>query len=382
MKKIAFLIESLRCGGAQKQLVNLAKVLKKDDFDITVLYFYPGGFFESELKDSGVHLISLEKCGRWDLFFFFWRLVHHLKLIQPDVLHGYLETANLLTVFLKPFLSSTQMVWGVRVSNIDLSHYDWLSRLLFPWECFLSHFADLIIVNSHAGRSYYLEHGFPSNKTVVIPNGIDTEHFKPDPKARQTVRSEWRIWEETILIGLVGRFDPMKDHSTFLKAAALLCQERQDVCFVCVGSGSEDYRQELQQLTEQLDISEKVIWAGSRADMPAVYNALDILCSSSAYGEGFANALGEAMACGVPCVVTDVGDSAWIVENTGVVVPPQNPEALVAGLSSLIKQQQYKSPDVKSKTRSRIISEFNCNKLLQNVSGLLARSYINVYLDK
>jgi glycosyltransferase involved in cell wall biosynthesis len=116
--------------------------------------------------------------------------------------------------------------------------------------------------------------------------------------------------------------------------------------------------------------------------MPAVYNALDILCSSSAYGEGFANALGEAMACGVPCVVTDVGDSAWIVENTGVVVPPQNPEALVAGLSSLIKQQQYKSPDVKSKTRSRIISEFNCNKLLQNVSGLLARSYINVYLDK
>ena len=382
MRKIAFLIESLRCGGAQKQLATLAKTLKKEGFDITILYFYPDGFFEPELKDSGIHLISLEKRGRWDLFAFFLRLVHHLRVIQPDVLHGYLETANLLTIFLKAFLPSTQMIWGVRVSNIDLSRYDWLSRLLFPWECFLSQFTDLIIVNSHAGRSYYLEQGFPANKMVVIPNGIDTEHFKPDTEARQRVRSEWGILEETILIGLVGRFDPMKDHTTFLKAAALLCQERQDVGFVCVGSGSEDYTKELQQLVKQLDIVEKVVWAGNRADMSAVYNALDILCSSSAYGEGFGNAIGEAMACGVPCVVTDVGDSAWIVENTGIVVPPQNPEALVAGWSSLIKQEQYKNSVLKLKIRSRIVSEFSCDQLFQNVAGILGQEHTPISWTK
>jgi glycosyltransferase involved in cell wall biosynthesis len=115
--------------------------------------------------------------------------------------------------------------------------------------------------------------------------------------------------------------------------------------------------------------------------MPAVYNALDILCSSSAYGEGFGNVIGEAMACGVPCVVTDVGDSAWIVENTGIVVPPQNPEALVAGWSSLLKQQQYKNPVMRLNNRSRILSEFNCNKLLQNVSAILAQSHPTVSLE-
>ncbi|MBD1806555.1 glycosyltransferase [Microcoleus sp. FACHB-SPT15] len=382
MRKIAFLIESLRCGGAQKQLVTLAKTLKKEGFDITILYFYPDGFFEPELKDSGIRLICLEKQGRWDLFSFFWRLVHHLKLIKPDVLHGYLETANLLTIFLKPFLRTPQIVWGVRVSNMDLSHSDWLSRILFPWECFLSRFADLIIVNSKAGHSYYLEHVFPAHKMIVIPNGIDTERFNLDIEARQKVRAEWCLSENTILIGLVGRLAPMKDHPTFLKAAALLCKDRQDVSFVCVGSGLEDYTQELYQLTVQLDISEKVIWAGRRVDMSAVYNALDILCSSSAYGEGFANVIGEAMACGVPCVVTDVGDSAWIVENVGIVVPPGNSEALVAGWRSLIKEQQYKNPVLKLKNRSRILLEFNCNKLIQNVVSSLEQSPSNFSLDR
>ena len=371
--KISFLIRDLNYGGAQRQLVTLVKALDKQGFNITVLCFYPGGPLEKNLEDTQVKVISLEKRGRWDLFSFFWHLVHCLKDIQPDVLHGYLSESNLLAIFVKPFFPSIRIIWGVRVSDVDLIYSDWLSRLNFQWECFFSRFADLIIVNSKAGRDYHLAHGFPADKMVVIPNGIDSERFKPDVEARVKVRSEWGISDDTLLIGIVGRLAPMKDYPTFLKAAALLCKDRQDVRFVCVGSGLEVYTQELYQLTTQLDISEKVIWAGSRADMPAIYNAFDILCSSSAYGEGFANVIGEAMACGVPCVVTDVGDSAWIVENMGVVVPPQNPEALVAGWRSLIEQQQYKSSNLKLNTRSRIISIFNCNKLLQNVAIVLGQ---------
>ena len=382
MSKIAFLIRSLDYGGAERQLVTLVKALDKKGFEITVLCFYPGGPLEKDLEDSRVKIICLEKRGRWDLFSFLGRLVHSLKEIQPDVLHGYLSESNMVAIFIKPFFPSLRMIWGVRASNVDLTRYDWLSRLLFPLECFLSRFADLIIVNSHAGHAYHLAHGFPANKMLVIPNGIDSERFKPDLEARIKVRSEWGILPETILIGLVGRFDPMKDHPTFLKAAALLCKERQDVCFVCVGSGPENYRQELYQLAEQLDISEKVIWAGTRADMPAVYNALDIASSSSSYGEGFANVIGEAMACGIPCVVTDVGDSAWIVKNTGIIVPPQNPEAMAVGWNVLVKQQQYKNPVIKLEIRSRIISEFNCNKLVQNVAGILMQSPTNISLHQ
>jgi glycosyltransferase involved in cell wall biosynthesis len=382
MLKIAFLIPSLHYGGAERQLVTLVKALDKNSFDVTLLQCYSGGPLEKDLENSGVKTISLEKRGRWDLFSFFWRLIHHLKHIQPDVLHGYLSTPNLLTIFLKPFFPSTQMIWGMRDSNKDLSHYDWLSRLMFPWECFLSRFADLIIFNSQAGRAYYLAQGFLPDRTVVIPNGIDTQHFKPDREARIKVRSEWEISEETILIGLVGRFNPMKDHPTFLKAAAILCQDRQDVSFVCVGGGPENYAQELYRLTNQLNIPEKVIWAGTRADMPAVYNAFDIATSSSAYGEGFANVIGEAMACGIPCVVTDIGDSGWIVDNTGIVVPPQNPEALARGWHLILEHQQYKSPITKLRTRSRIVSEFSCNRLVQNIACLLGQNYSKFFLHQ
>lgn len=382
MLKIAFLIRDLNYGGAQRQLVTLVKALAQQGFDTTILCFYPDGPLEKNLKDSQVKIISLDKRGRWDFFSFFLRLIHHLKEIRPNVLHGYLSESNLMTIFTKPFFPSIRIIWGVRVSDVNLIYSDWLSRVNFQWECFFSSFADLIIVNSKAGRDYHIAHRFPADKMVVIPNGIDTERFKPDREARVKLRSQWGILEETILIGLVGRLAPMKDHPTFLRAATLLCKDRQDVSFVCVGTGPEDYTQELYHLAEQLGISEKVIWAGSRADMAVVYNALDILSSSSAYGEGFANVIGEAMACGVPCVVTDVGDSAWIVENTGIVVPPQNPEALAKGWSLVIEQQQYKDAVLKLRIRSRIVSEFNCNKLEQNVVALLEQNTSHIPVDK
>jgi glycosyltransferase involved in cell wall biosynthesis len=373
-KKIVFIIRDLGYGGAQRQLITLVKNIDREKFDVTVIFFYADGFLQKDLEDNHIETVCLDKRERWDIFRFFWRLFGHLQRIQPDFLHGYLSESNLLTIFLKPFFPSTFIFWGIRDSNISFDSYDWLDRLIFELECLLSRFVDLIIVNSHAGQAYHLSHGFPANKMVVIPNGIDTERFQLDLEAGLLVRTEWGILKGTILIGLIGRLDPMKDHPTFLKAAALLCKEREDIRFVCVGTGSQSYGQELYQLAKELGINEKVIWAGGRADMYAIYNALDIVCSSSAYGEGFSNVIGEAMACGVPCVVTDVGDSAWIIGDTGVVVPPINPEALKTGITSLINvisSENYSTSHI----RQRIISDFsvfNLSRKTQN--ALLSKS--------
>ncbi|MBD1896895.1 glycosyltransferase [Coleofasciculus sp. FACHB-129] len=365
---MTFIIRSLNYGGAERQLLTLVQCLEKERFNITVLYFYSGGTLEKNLKDTRVQLISLDKGGRWDIVGFSWRLVSQIRRIKPDLLHGYLGIPNLLTICLKMLFPSTRVIWGVRASNIDFSCYDWLSRLVFKLECMFSRFADLIIVNSRAGRTYHLEHGFPADKMLVIPNGIDTEHFKPSLETRAKVRTEWEISEDTILIGLVGRLDPMKDHPTFLRAAALLCKQRQDVRFVCVGTGSESYAQKLYQLAKKLDISEKVIWAGARADMPMVYNALDIATSSSSYGEGFSNAIGEAMACSVPCVVTDVGDSSWIVDDTGLVVLPQSSEALLAGWLTCLGRDRNA---MGLKARSRIVEHFSVKQLVEQTEEAL-----------
>lgn len=360
--KIVFLIRSLDYGGAERQLVVLTKGLHERGYSVQVAVFYPKGPLEKDLLDFGVTVHVLNKRERWDVFFFLVHLIQFLSHEKPDILHSYLGIPNIFAVLLKPIFPSMRVVWGVRSSNVDLDRYDWLARLSYQVECRLSRFADLIIVNSHAGLDYAVAHGFTKNKMVVIHNGIDTGRFRPIPEARKRVRAEWGVSDNETLIGLVARLDPMKDHPTFIKAAALLIQERKDVRFVCVGDGPASYKSELVALANYLGLKEKLIWAGSRDDMPAVYNALDI-ASSSSYGEGLPNVIGEAMACGVPCVVTDVGDSAWIVGEMGELVEPKNPQALAETWNKMIMPHLAKNL-VGQKVRERIVKSFGVDALV------------------
>jgi glycosyltransferase involved in cell wall biosynthesis len=368
MIRVAFLIRSLSYGGAERQLATLARALDQDGFDVTVITFYSGGHFERGLAESNVRLVKMRKRGRWEVVRFLWRVMRELKKLRPDILHSYLVEPNLVAVLLKPLFRSTKIVWGIRASNVELENYDWFTRMNFRIQRFMSRFPDLIIANSEAGLEYHLKHGFPAQKCIVIHGAVDLDRFRPDRKSGQLVRAAWGITDDSILIGLVARLDPIKDHPTFLKAAVLLSDDRNDVRFVCIGSGPEGYLAELRQLAEEYGIGNRVIWAGERDDMPAVYNALDIVCSSSV-SEGLPNAIAEAMACDVPCVVTDVGDSAWLVGDTGIVVPPNDPQALADGLKecmSVLASQQR--PD----TRARIAENFSLAQLVNRTAAALA----------
>ena len=165
-------------------------------------------------------------------------------------------------------------------------------------------------------------------------------------------------------IGLVGRLDPMKDHQTFIRAAAQLVEQRKDLRFVCVGDGPTSYRQELIRLCQELNVSEYFMFAGTRENMPAIYNAMDIVVSSSSYGEGFSNAIGEAMACNVPCVVTGVGDSGWILGENGRVVPPKNPRALRKAIGKLLDDLDADG-NRGEQIRQRVINNFSVPKLVR-----------------
>jgi glycosyltransferase involved in cell wall biosynthesis len=360
--KITFLVRDLNYGGAQRQLVTLIRNIDKQLFEVTLLYFYAGGLLLQDLQDTDCQVICLEKKGRWDILSFFLRLFQYLKISQPDILHGYLGESNISSILIKPLFPSTKIIWGIRASNMPTNQYGLVGKILSRLELLLSALTDRIIVNSHCGRDYCLTKGYAADKMVVISNGIDTKKFQPDLAARSSVRAEWGVPETTILIGLVGRLDPMKDHPNFFKAAAELAKTKKSLQFVCIGVGAEEYAQQLVELTKQLDISEQIIWAGGRSDMCAVFNALDISCSASAYGEGFPNIIGEAMACGVPCVVTNVGDSAWIVGDLGLVVPPQNPIELQIALQKMIESAQSHQ-DNSAQIRQRIIDQFSVHKL-------------------
>ena len=369
--RLLFLTRSLSYGGSERQLIALAKGLRKRGASVAVATFYSGGSLRRELESTGVSVESLGKRARWDVLGFFWRLLRLVHRIQPTILHGYLATANILTVLLKLFYPSAKIVWGLRASNMELERYGYIEQIQSWVECKLSHFSDLIVVNSHAGFDFAARKGFSQDKMVVIQNGIDVDRFHPDSVSRNGMRQAWGISDRDQLIGLVGRLDPMKGHDTFIKAATLLSRGRDNIRYVCVGDGPEVFKQKLVALSKEVGLGHRLIWVSASDDVGAIYNALDLVTSCSSYGEGFSNVIGEAMACGRPCVVTDVGDAKRIVGDTGYVVVPGNPAALAAAWQVALEAGGDEKARCGQRARERIIEQFSLERLIEDTARVL-----------
>jgi glycosyltransferase involved in cell wall biosynthesis len=256
---------------------------------------------------------------------------------------------------------------------MNLVHYDYSWRLTFGLERRLSRWADLVIANSRAGRDHHVAAGFPGERTIVIANGIDIDQFRPDAAAGRRLRLHWGVSEKAILIGQVARLDPMKDYPNFLRAAAALVAERDDVWFVCVGDGAPAYAAKLRELATSLGLNERLLWLGGRDDMPAVFNTLQIVTLSSAFGEGFSNALGEAMSSGVPCIATDVGDAALVLGELGKTVPRGAPELLAEGWRGLLARSSPERQELGQTCRARIVEKFSLPTMIEETDRVYRR---------
>ena len=262
-----------------------------------------------------------------------------------------------------------KLVWGVRGSGnrFYLGKNDIKYKIRYYLEKQVSAYVPMVIYNSDASFSFRDKKGDSYKNQLVINNGFNTEKFKPDAESRTRIRREWGVAETEKLIGIAGRFVPAKGFHIFLKAAASVLKERADVRFVCVGDGGRNYKMDMENLSSELILTNHIIWAGYKSDMTSVYNSLDIYCSSS-YAEGFPNSIGEAMACGVPCVVTDVGDSAKLVGDTGIVVPHDNPEMLAKGLLAMIERLPKIDPET---IRARILENFTIERMVDQTEMAL-----------
>jgi glycosyltransferase involved in cell wall biosynthesis len=363
-------------GGAERQAAALALGLDRAGHQAVVVTFYPGGALEADLAGSGVALRSLDKRSTWDWPRALPRLALLLRRERPRALMGFTGVPNILTVLARPLVPGMRAVFSIRASNMDLSRYSGLSRLCYGLERRLSPRADLIVANSHAGMAHAASLGYARERMRVVHNGIDTERFRPDPEARERVRRELAVPDGHRLVGLAGRIDPMKDHATFLRAAALLARERPDTRFACVGNGPARQLCDLVRLEVELGLAGRVAWTGDRDDMPAVYNSFDLLVSSSCYGEGFSNALGEAMACGTPCAATDVGDSALVLGPTGPIVPPSDPDALARAMAQALDRLDSKGDAPGLAARARIEAEFTVDRMVANTLAAGGGSHV------
>jgi glycosyltransferase involved in cell wall biosynthesis len=361
--KVLFLERSLTRGGAQRQLVALAIGLARRGHGVTVALFYDEGPLIRDLLESGVRLQILGKRSRWDVLGFLRNTLRLLKTEKPDIVCTFLQVPNLVAATCKLLHPRLTLAWGVRASNMDLQRYDRLTRLSYHLETLGSRLANVVISNSKTGRNSVLAKGFQADKVVVIANGIDTERFRPDPSGRRKLREAWNVADAEILVGVIGRLDPMKDHPTFIRAAALVAAERPDVRFVCVGDEGPVRREDLVALAASVGLGSRIIWSPGRDDMSAVFSACDVVCSSSAYGEGFSNTLAEAMACGRRCVATDVGDALEIIGPTGYVVPPADQKALADGIAKSC-QEVKTNGETTDAARQRIEQNFSIDTMV------------------
>jgi glycosyltransferase involved in cell wall biosynthesis len=335
--KIAFLMHSMAVGGTQRQLIVLGRELLRRGHDVTVLLHYTGEPLDAELLQHGVRVVDLKSRGRWDGLGLLMRLLRAVRAEQPEVLYAYLPLPNLLALLLRCFGTSCAVVCGVRASDMAGARANWLVRMTLQLERQLVLLADQVVVNSHTGARY-LCRGRQYEHVVVIENGVEPERFHYDEHGRRRNRAAWHVAEDTPVVGCVARLDLMKDHATLLQSFAVVRQSLPDARLICVGTQAQPRFSELRELARRLAVDEAVRWIEYESDLSSLYSAFDVLCLSSAYGEGFSNVLAEAMACGVPCVATDVGDANRIVSSVDFLIPPRDPDSLARALAAALAQ--------------------------------------------
>jgi glycosyltransferase involved in cell wall biosynthesis len=262
------------------------------------------------------------------------------------------------------------VIWNIRQTVYDLRRERWLTAKLIRQGARLSSGPAAIIYNSQTSAGQHEKLGYRAEKHVIIPNGFDCHILRPNEAERKEVRTELGISDDTVLVGLVARYHPMKDHKGFLKVAAMVVQSHPQTRFVLAGAGVSSTQSELVKGIQQNGLGDRVIPLGERSDIQRLNNAFDIGCSASAWGEGFSNAIGEAMACGVPCAVTDVGDSAYIVADSGFVAPSRAPKALAEAIGRLIEIGHTGRQQLGAKARQRIETDFSLSAIVQKYEDL------------
>jgi len=301
-------------------------------------------------------------------------LIRMIRKEAPDVIQGWMYHANLLAAIAAPFsLRKTPVIWNIRQSLYSLDYEKRTTAAVIKAGAFTSRLSRHIVYNSVTAAVQHKQAGYCADRQIIIPNGFDTASFRPCRESYVSLREELNLRGNTPVIGLVGRFHPMKDHETFLRAASILHREFPSVHFVLVGKQVDSSNSILQKQISELHLSQNVHLLGERSDIRRITAAFDVATCSS-FTEAFPNVVGEAMSCGVPCVATDVGDSAHVVGDTGRVIPARNPPALAQAWSELIEMESQQRTELGMRARQRVMERFSLETVV--------KSYENLYTNE
>ncbi len=358
---VMHVIPGFNVGGAESMLASLVTAERADAPRQVVVDLLAGGIYVESVRAAGIAVHELDIRRSWGGPKAVARLAKLIREEQPDVIQSWMYHGDLLATL--GLLRSgrrrrTRLYWGVRCSYLDAKLYGLALRLVISACVRLSRVPDAILANSHAGRSVHRLMGYRTQKFLVVPNGIDVDRFRPDERARQAIRGQLGISPEAKVAILPARIDPMKDHETFLAVVDRL----PDVMMLAVGAD-----------TQFLPERPNMICLGTRLDMPSLYAASDVVISSSAFGEGFSNALGEGMAAGLPAVATDVGDAKRIIGDTGLVVPLGDAAALADAVRAIVDESPAATQERRGRARRRIAEDFSVGRAVAEFDRIHCR---------
>jgi len=366
--KVCHIITGLNDGGAESVLFRLCANDQKAEH--IVISLMDEGKYGPLLVESGVRVYCLGMSpGRLRLGALN-KLRRLLRKIRPDVVQTWMYHSDLLGGTAARLAGIKKVFWGVRHTDLSPDTSKLSTRIVNRLNALLSHYLPLkIICCAESARQVHKDLGYAEEKLCVIANGYDLSRFRPATSSLLDLRAALKISDEDLLLGTVGRFHPQKDHFCLLESLSILKKRISNFSVLLVGPGLSSDNTLLVKHISALDLKQKIFLLGPRSNIQAVMSQIDIHVLSSCAGEAFPNVLAEAMACGTPCITTDVGDASFIVGESGWVVPPRDPPALAAAMIDAIKEKQD-NPEAwlkrKEQARKRITDNFSLEKMIES----------------
>jgi glycosyltransferase involved in cell wall biosynthesis len=367
--KITHVITGLAAAGAETALYHLLAALDRQEYQSEVISLTDRGATAARIEALGVPVRALSMMRSVPNPLAIRRIAKILRRSRPQIVHTWMYHSNLLGGLAAQAAGGIPVIWGIHHSRVDAQDTKritvWTVRAC-AW--FSKQLPARIVCCADSSELAHVQLGYDSKKMQVIYNGIDTELFRPNPEARVALRSRLGLPPDALLIGMAGRLHRHKDHRTFLAAARLLRENVPEVHFVLCGEGlTADNAKLTAEIGDGLEGHCHLM--GEQRDMPAFYAGLDIAANSS-LTEAFPLAVGEAMSCGVPCVVTEVGDSPSMVAETGMIVPPRQPALMAAAWEELIQVGADARRILGSAARERVVTRFSVTQFAQQYQSL------------
>ena len=355
--RIAIIISSLETGGAEAMLFRLLSHIDQYVYEPRVYSLSSLGRFGKEIEELGILVESL----RLDQHFLSScvSMVRKLNKFHPDIVHTWLYHSDLIGGIAGKLVRARGIIWTIRSADFIQSDTKWSTRLVVKMCAALSRvIPDVVIYNSNKGLSTHKTYGYKEKRRLIIYNGIDKEVFAPQRDAKEHLCQSLALPSYSQLVGMVGRYDPLKNHIGFLEVAAKIRERIPEVRFICAGQGVDSSNVALIDKMKELDIIGHVELLGLRTDIPQLLPAFDLTCLTST-SEAFPNVVLESLACGVPCVATDVGDVRSIIEDEDWVVPVGDMGSMAEKCIQYLQMPTWERLAHKSKIRKQVVSNFD-----------------------